>query len=108
MQIAIEINNLIWNVFRDPASERWIASCDALKQTAAGASWGELLDEIEGLLQDLFTHLLEEGELEKTLLALGWTQHVKLPKRLPKKGVRWDVPFGVVRTATPLALNAVR
>lgn len=100
--VRIDINNLSWSVFQDRASKHWIGSCDALRLTASGETWERLFDDMRGAIEDLFDHLLREGDLASFLRRLGWRpDKVHLPKRVPAGGVKWDVPFGVLRTATP-------
>lgn len=72
MTIRIDINNLMWNVCRDERSGRWVGSCEALKLVAEGDTFSSLAVDMDGAIQDLLHHLLEENELVDFLRTAGW------------------------------------
>lgn len=86
-----------WRARRDPASDRWVGICDALRLTAEGETWDELLSVSSEILSALLTDLLEEGELDRFLTDMKWQPKIRIPKHIPKGGILWDVPIEVMQ-----------
>lgn len=97
--VTVQIEaNLVWKVWRDPASGWWVGACDPLRLTAEGETYGELMVDIDGVLQGLFRHLVIEDNVQEFLRATGWKQKLtlsKIPEQANLEDLRFDVPFEV-------------
>ena len=61
-----------WRTWQSRAGGTWIASCDPLKITARGETWGELQESMAELISELFRDLFESGDLAVFLNEKGW------------------------------------
>jgi hypothetical protein len=94
--IRLEIDNLRWRIGRDRSSQEWVGHCDALRLTAEGATFGELLVDMNGVMQDLFRFLSEEGTLSAFLSQIGWrSRNVAIPVKAEGEELKFDVPFDI-------------
>lgn len=88
---------LVWKVEQDPSTRSWIGQCDAIRQTALGDSFNDLVhNSIRNLMQELFNDLLSEGELEDFLRQQGW-RLIGESKPVPQQRYEFDVPFQLER-----------
>lgn len=83
-----------WVAHRDPNCV-WIAECIPLGLTVEADTFGELNQAIDQSLNLLMVDLLATGELDGFLKNKGWTVLGRLAKDLPRKKVRFDIPFTV-------------
>lgn len=96
MQTIHQINaNLVWYARRD--GQRCVGWCDALKLTAEGDTWSEMVSVITELHNEVFADLAQEGELEQFLQDRGWT-HVA-GQVIAGAPVAYDVPFQLMEEA---------
>ncbi len=95
--VTVELTAEIqWVVWKDRTTGMWVGACDPLKLTAEGETHGDLMQDIDGVLQDLFRELVGSGDLERFLSDRGWrkeTVQVPLPTGIPLEDMRFDVPF---------------
>ena len=61
-----------WRTWQSREGGTWIASCDPLKITARGETWGELQESMAELISELFRDLFESGDLAVFLNEKGW------------------------------------
>ena len=88
---------LVWRVAHDPSTHSWIGQCDALRQTAFGESFNDLVyRSIRNIMQELFNDLLSEGELEGFLRQHGW-KLMGEAKPIREHRYEFDVPFQIER-----------
>lgn len=97
---VIQIEGTVqWRAFRDPSTRTWIGTCEPLKLTARGESWGELATDIDDVIQTLFTDLVHEGE--QTFVAFlrshGWSPQGAIPRNV--SDVRFDIPTPIEHVA---------
>lgn len=75
----------------DDATGLYIGICDALKLTARGKTWAELLENSDDIIQLLLTDLLKAGRFPEFLAKHGWSLTGRMPAR--RADVRFDVPM---------------
>jgi len=88
---------LLWNVTRDPKSDRWVALCDALKITAEAETWEKLTALMNEEVNALLSTLLEDGELDRFFRDRGWesSPDTPIPSTVPSEGVKFDLPMDI-------------
>jgi hypothetical protein len=88
---------LLWQVTRDPKSDRWVAVCQPLAITAEAETWEKLTALMNEEVNELLRALLEAGELDKFFRDRGWQSmpETPLPKTTPIEGIRFDVPMDI-------------
>lgn len=97
MVIPVEVGaNIAWLVIRS-GDGGYVGRCDALKVTAQGDTFGELMSTIVEVQNELLLDLLGEGELEAFLHRHGWRPLMPIPAQIPPHGIRFDVPFTVTQ-----------
>lgn len=104
MLVKIE-GRVEWKYAIDPASGAYMGICPALNLNAIGDTWEELAEcanETTGLLMSA---LLERGEFDAFLRQHGWKAQSPTPLR-QDTAVRFDIPLGLVQTASPRELMA--
>jgi len=88
---------LVWQVTRDPKSDRWVAVCQPLLITAEAETWEKLTALMNEEVNALLRALLETGELDQFFRDRGWQSmpETPLPKTTPSEGIRFDVPMDI-------------
>jgi hypothetical protein len=84
---------LLWQIARDPKSDRWVAVCPMLSITAEAETWERLASMLAEEVNELMLDLFEEGELPKFLQERGWQPMMPIPVSMPREGLRFDVPM---------------
>jgi predicted RNase H-like HicB family nuclease len=97
MVISVDAS-VTWQVTRS-RDGGYVGRCDALKVTAQGETYAELMSTIDEVQNELMLDLLAEGELEAFLSRHGWRPLNPIPARgdIPPHGVRFDLPFTVTQ-----------
>jgi hypothetical protein len=89
IQITVHIEGKVqWGCFRAKGGS-WIGVCDPLKLTVQADTWAELMEDIGHTLDAMLSDLLKTNELDKFLQVQGW----QATGPIPRKNVRFDVPF---------------
>jgi hypothetical protein len=92
MKIVIHIRGkLLWRWGRTKKGN-YVAICDPIRQTVEAEKFGDLLATINEALDSTFSELLSSGDLENFLREQGWKAE-NLSSALPKRKVRFDMPF---------------
>lgn len=73
----------------------WIGVCEPLKITVQGETFGELLQNANGVLNDLLVDLMEDGELDRFLHDHGWRPISPVPHGVDAHDIQFEVPFDV-------------
>jgi len=99
---------LLWQVTRDPKSDRWVAVCQPLSITAEAETWEKLTALMNEEVNELLRALLEMGELDQFFRDRGWQSlpETPLPKTTPSEGIRFDVPMDIQAVPNLAKLNA--
>ena len=63
--------------------------------TAEAETWAKLTALIAEEVSELLVYLFQEGELSKFLQDRGWRPLVALPPKMPREGLKFDVPMGI-------------
>jgi hypothetical protein len=98
--IAIQTGHamgIVWGVKKTKRGS-FVGVCDALGLTLEADTESELRSLIEEGIHFLMVDLLEDGDLPRFLKDRGWKTARPVPARLPKEGVRFEVPFRVERS----------
>jgi Arc/MetJ-type ribon-helix-helix transcriptional regulator len=84
---------LVWKWGRG-RSGRYVAICDAIRQTVEADRFEDLLETMHEALDSTFRELLASGDLDNFLREHGWGS-LKIPSSTKRRNVRFDVPFDV-------------
>lgn len=96
--VVVQIDaRLSWKVQRTPRG--YVANCEPLGVAAQGDTLPELNHMIAEILQELFTDLLQDGELERFLSDRGWRVVGAMPRREMLPDVAFDVPYSLTEPA---------
>lgn len=88
---------LEWQIARDPSSNRWVGVCRPLAITAEGETWAELTSILAEIVSELLVDLYRDGELAKFLQDRGWQPLIALPTKMPREGLKFDIPMDLKR-----------
>ena len=88
---------LAWQIARDPSSDRWVGVCPALAITAEAETWAELTSILAENVSELLLDLYRDGELAKFLQDRGWHPLIALPAKMPREGLKFDIPMDITR-----------
>lgn len=99
MNVIVQIQaNLNWRYTRARGGNgAYIAVCDPLRLTLQADTFSDLTEDINVSIDALLKDLLTENELEPFLREHGWTAISPIPAG--PAGVRFDVPFELVRAS---------
>lgn len=100
-QVQIE-GQLQWHFREDRLTKTWIGVCDALKQTALGDSFRDLIENaIPNLIDELLTDLVASNEFDRFLHQRGWKVIGPMPTRLAQdERYKFEVPFELLAEAS--------
>ena len=77
--------------------ESFIAFCPALQMSTYGESISDVKEAFDDLIHTYLEDNAHTGNLEKDLIAHGWTLHIPLGKVEMPKEINLDIPAGMLR-----------
>src|SRR5436309_1998501 len=95
MPILVRVETQVpWKAWRGPSGE-WVATCDALRLTAGGTTWNDLIANCADAIRLLMEDLADIGEVAEFLHAHGWKSQPPIPARQAPADVQVDLPWMV-------------
>jgi predicted RNase H-like HicB family nuclease len=96
--ISIEAS-VPWKYCQDPQSGLWVAVCGPFKITLQADTYPELLESMAEALNEMFSDLAREDEIEDFLKEHGWRIAGTLPPKQQRDALSFDLPIQTNRVS---------